>query len=95
MKQDELAARILAGHEENAATALVHSWDVARLRIEEAGGLVTRADIAKAWGKSVQAVGYLARQHDDFPQPVGGRANAPVYLRDEVNYWRTVRGLDR
>lgn len=62
-----------------------------RTMIARAGGLHTRAGLAKRWGVSQQYVGEAAKR-DDFPAPIevdgGELRSGPVWLASEADAWR-------
>ncbi|GAA0338612.1 N-6 DNA methylase [Actinoallomurus spadix] len=53
---------------------------------------VTAADIARLTGYGRAAVSNWRRRHDDFPQPVGGTANSPLFALAEVEKWLAAQG---
>lgn len=48
---------------------------------------VNAGDIARLAGVGRAAVSNWRRRHDDFPQPVGGTANQPLFLLRQVEGW--------
>ncbi|MFD9939284.1 class I SAM-dependent DNA methyltransferase [Nonomuraea sp. NPDC059023] len=48
---------------------------------------VNAGDIARLAGVGRAAVSNWRRRHDDFPQPVGGTANQPLFLLRQVEAW--------
>ncbi|MBB5080029.1 HsdM family class I SAM-dependent methyltransferase [Nonomuraea endophytica] len=48
---------------------------------------VNAGDIARLAGVGRAAVSNWRRRHDDFPQPVGGTANQPLFLLRQVETW--------
>jgi hypothetical protein len=57
--------------------------------LEEAGGLVSRAGLARRWGVSRQRIAQLAdnRERNGFPEPLEVDGGPPVYLANEVEAW--------
>jgi hypothetical protein len=53
----------------------------------EATPLVTGAEIARLAGVTRAAVSNWRRRYDDFPTPVGGGANSPLFDLAEVQAW--------
>lgn len=53
---------------------------------------VTAADIARLTGYGRAAVSNWRRRYDDFPQPVGGTANSPLFALVEVENWLAAQG---
>lgn len=53
---------------------------------------VTAADIARLTGYGRAAVSNWRRRYDDFPQPVGGTANSPLFALAEVESWLAAQG---
>ncbi|MEV0024085.1 N-6 DNA methylase [Streptomyces atroolivaceus] len=51
------------------------------------GPLVTGAEIARLAGVTRAAVSNWRRRYGDFPTPVGGGANSPLYALAEVQEW--------
>ncbi len=51
------------------------------------GPLVTGSEIARLAGVTRAAVSNWRRRYDDFPAPVGGAANSPLYALAEVQEW--------
>jgi hypothetical protein len=51
------------------------------------GPLVTGSEIARIAGVTRAAVSNWRRRYDDFPAPVGGAANSPLYTLTEVHEW--------
>ncbi|MFE9772152.1 N-6 DNA methylase [Streptomyces sp. NPDC005931] len=52
-----------------------------------ANPLVTGSEIARLAGVTRAAVSNWRRRHDDFPAPVGGGANSPLFDLAEVQTW--------
>lgn len=48
---------------------------------------VNAGDIARLAGVGRAAVSNWRRRHDDFPQPIGGTANQPLFSLPEVESW--------
>lgn len=48
---------------------------------------VTAADVARIARVSRTTVSNWRRRHDDFPQPIGGSGNRPLFDRAEVDRW--------
>lgn len=55
-------------------------------------GSVTAADIARLAGVGRAAVSNWRRRHPDFPRPVGGTVNAPLFSLAEVTSWLRGQG---
>lgn len=53
---------------------------------------VTAADIARLAGVGRAAVSNWRRRYDDFPQPVGGTANSPLFELSEIQSWLQEQG---
>ncbi|BCJ77438.1 hypothetical protein CS0771_69820 [Catellatospora sp. IY07-71] len=53
---------------------------------------VTAADIARLAGVGRAAVSNWRRRHPDFPQPVGGPPNSPMFALAEVEAWLRANG---
>ncbi|GIG17234.1 hypothetical protein Cme02nite_55660 [Catellatospora methionotrophica] len=53
---------------------------------------VTAADIARLAGVGRAAVSNWRRRHADFPQPVGGPPNSPMFALADVEAWLRVNG---
>ncbi len=53
---------------------------------------VTAADIARLTGYGRAAVSNWRRRYDDFPQPVGGTANSPLFALADVERWLAAQG---
>ncbi|GLZ14523.1 type II restriction endonuclease subunit M [Actinomadura sp. NBRC 104425] len=53
---------------------------------------VKAADIARLTGVGRAAVSNWRRRYDDFPQPVGGTAESPLFSLREVEQWLTAHG---
>lgn len=53
---------------------------------------VTAADIARLTGYGRAAVSNWRRRYDDFPRPVGGTANSPLFDLSEVEGWLAAQG---
>ncbi|MGC5532547.1 N-6 DNA methylase [Streptomyces sp. SR-10] len=51
------------------------------------GALVTGAEIARLAGVTRAAVSNWRRRYDNFPAPVGGAANSPLFALVEVQAW--------
>lgn len=51
------------------------------------GALVTGAEIARLAGVTRAAVSNWRRRYEDFPAPVGGAANSPLFALVEVQAW--------
>lgn len=62
----------------------------ARLAVQEAGGLVNAATLAREWELSRTRLHQLINV-PGFPEPVDMLGDRPVWLRDEVNEWRKQR----
>ncbi|GAA3133535.1 hypothetical protein GCM10020001_065030 [Nonomuraea salmonea] len=48
---------------------------------------VNAGDIARLAGVGRAAVSNWRRRHDDFPQPIGGTANQPLFSLRQVESW--------
>ncbi|WP_312873037.1 N-6 DNA methylase [Kibdelosporangium persicum] len=53
---------------------------------------VTAADIARLFGLSRATVSNWRRRYEDFPEPVGGTPNSPLFLLAEVEQWLRDQG---
>ena len=53
---------------------------------------VTAADIARLTGYGRAAVSNWRRRYEDFPQPIGGTANSPLFALAEVESWLAAQG---
>ncbi|NKZ02862.1 N-6 DNA methylase [Actinomadura latina] len=57
-----------------------------------AGALVSAADIARLSGFGRAAVSNWRRRYEDFPRPVGGTANSPLFALADVETWLAGQG---
>jgi predicted DNA-binding transcriptional regulator AlpA len=62
-----------------------------RAQLQEHGGIAGAVELADLLGVSRQRVGQLARDHDDFPDPVGTVSGASVWIVAEVLDWQRRR----
>src|SRR3954453_62079 len=53
---------------------------------------VTAADIARLAGVGRAAVSNWRRRYEDFPEPVGGTPNSPLFTLSEVERWLRDQG---
>ncbi|MGW4364335.1 HsdM family class I SAM-dependent methyltransferase [Nocardia takedensis] len=56
--------------------------------------MVSASEISRLAGVTRATVSNWRRRHDDFPVPVGGTENRPLFALDTVRDWLTGHGLD-
>jgi SAM-dependent methyltransferase len=59
---------------------------------QQAGALVTAADVSRLAGVTRATVSNWRRRHPDFPAPAGGTDTSPTYDLDAVRAWLAARG---
>ncbi|AZS74842.1 SAM-dependent methyltransferase [Streptomyces lydicus] len=68
------------------------SADTVSVMPPAAKNLLTAADIARLAGVGRAAVSNWRRRYPEFPKPVGGTAQRPVFARDQVEGWLAETG---